>query len=156
MTRAFGMFIPSTTKFGSISDVLQNEFGFRRIDSAPLNSELAISALVNDSFITLWLVRNPDDYIKDAIEWDWIEEATRSLLAGSQVVSAEYNQEGLARETLVAILNAVGVDAERLVIDNDFGVLLKGNDVKDCLLKEPTWSWRRESFPEIAGCPHVE
>jgi|GEM_PF-5330795 len=104
----------------------------------------------------LTFFENSVERIADAFDWDWIDINTRLLLNDSRAISLIFEDDEQAKIVLQNIINFLGDDVRNCVLDNDLGVLLLLEDVKSCIERHPGWTWRKESFPEILGNPHVE
>lgn len=153
--RSLCIYVPNALNVESIGRHFEATLGFQRLDAQSFESDFAIGRQANGSYVQLFLPQDPELYVEDAMGWDWIDESTRSELPGKRVITIEFNDFDLARKVLSDVI-AMTSELETVVIDNDFGVLLKGSDVRSCLQSDPNWRWDRESFPEIEGCPHAE
>lgn len=128
---ALGIYAPNEIDIESIARHFHSTLGFNRLDAQPFDSEFAIGMQRDGSIVRLWLVRTPEQYIEDAIGWDWIDESTRLELPGKKVFTMEFNDFDVAKKVvgdLIGMTSGMG----NLIIDNDLGVLLKGSDVRSC------------------------
>ena len=124
------------------------------VDHVPSGSPFDFSAQRRDesAYLLVEYDTNVSDFIDELASWERPTEEYKRLLSDcTSSITMHYRGIDIAKRSLKILSATIGYLSSRCIIENGCGCLLLLSDVVNCIAVDPTWTWERERFPEIAG-----
>ncbi len=130
------------------------------IDTLPPDFPFAFSAQRVGAEHLLLLIEYDADAIAIAEEmrqWEKPSQEYKLLLQGcASCINIHYREVNLAKQCLVIISNYLGQSSSHSVVENGYGCLLRLSEIVEHVSGDSTWSWQRETFPDLPGVADSE
>jgi hypothetical protein len=124
------------------------------VDHVPAGSPFEFSAQyrMHGNYLLIEYDSDPRDIITKLREWEMPTAECKFILSNCQSsITIRYRGLLLVKRCLVTLSDIVGNISSICIAENGRGCLLRLSDVARCIANDPTWTWEREEFPEIAG-----
>ncbi|VTS06200.1 hypothetical protein [Tuwongella immobilis] len=97
------------------------------------------------------------DTTREMQQWEKPSQDFKWLLQGCRsCIHVHYRKIELAKEFIILTGGYLGHSSSLSGFENGHGCLLRLTEVVEHCLGDPTWSWERESFPDISGVADSE
>jgi hypothetical protein len=97
------------------------------------------------------------DIIDEMRQWEKPSQEYKLLLQGcGACINIRYRILDLAKQCLIIISDYLGQSTSQSVVENGYGCLLRLSDIIDQCSGDSTWSWERETFPDLPGVADSE
>lgn len=149
MPAGFVLWLPASCCVADLFEILVSDFQFSR--SLSEQNANQIKQQHENGLFRLTEDRAPKDYIDEILQhWTIANEQVLSALMTSSIVDGEMYGQIDAPHLLRAVGEALGPDLKLTLIDNEWGVLLRFEELIQKWRRDPDFDWRDSQVADVS------
>jgi len=128
------------------------------IDTLPSDSSFAFAAQqLGAEYFLIEYDADACAIVDEMQQWEKPSQEYKSLLRGCKsCIIIHYRSIDLSKRCLFIISEYLGQLSSLSVVENGYGCLLRLSDTVEHVSVDSSWSWERETFPDIPGVADSE
>ncbi len=151
------VFLPVGGSYDSLMQSIVDELHLKR-DELPSDFPFGFTAQrIGEDHLLVQYDADSTDITREMEQWEKPSQDFKLLLQGcGSSINIHYRNIDLAKQCIIKIGIYLGRLSSRSVFENGNGCLLRLSDIIEHCLRDPDWSWERETFADIPGVADSE